>query len=669
MTGKRIGLVIGNNYQNSDKELKYAVADATKMKEILENKNICYFDNVVSVINKNSIEALNELEKLFKDAHQDDLIFIYFSGHGKKDFTNNLCLLFEDTKEEFLLSTSLSFDFINKCRKYPQALKASVIIVLDCCYSSTAGMKDTDITETLATYCSSGTVILTSTGYIGSSTAIEDDELGHSVFTYYLIEGLEKGYADKKGEGYISIDDLYNYSFEMTSKKGLQYPKKEGSIEGTIVIGKNPVIVRNKEYELKNKKLLDELSTQLPSNILGECQAILRKHYKNPFLLGKSDKIILYYIESLLKDDLSPEKRNDFIQNCIEAVQQLKGTSKKQQEEKDRKREKKEKARGRKEQESLRNYKDEVIGKVKENIGVKYLEKKFFVVGIGIIFGILLILSVNHSFNEKPLSVINNDQTNQLQNSTIDKNISHVEKNTAINLVDEILSLNSMGRYDEALQLCNKSIEMDPNSSNAWGAKCTILLTLERYDEALQACDKTIELDPNLAAAWNNKGVALDNLDRYDEALQACNKSIEMDPNSVSGWAEKGNALNNLGRYDEAIQACDKALELDPNHSYTWSLKGIIYDNWGRFNEALIECNKSIELDPNNFFAWRAKGCALYNLGKYDEAIQACDKAIEIKPNDPTVWIFKGEALNKLGRHNEAYKCFKNFENLSKQKF
>ncbi len=40
MTGKRIGLVIGNNYPDSDKELRFAVADALAMKNIVLDR--CY---------------------------------------------------------------------------------------------------------------------------------------------------------------------------------------------------------------------------------------------------------------------------------------------------------------------------------------------------------------------------------------------------------------------------------------------------------------------------------------------------------------------------------------------------------------------------------------------------------------------------------------------------
>lgn len=147
MTGKRVGLVIGNNYPNSDKELRFAVADALAMKKVLLNKDVCGFDEVIDLVDRTSKEALVEVEKILKRVGSD-LVFIYFSGHGKKDFENDLCLLFNDTEEDAFLATSLTFDFINKCRRYPS--RKSVIIVLDCCYSGAAGIRDTtDVMEAL----------------------------------------------------------------------------------------------------------------------------------------------------------------------------------------------------------------------------------------------------------------------------------------------------------------------------------------------------------------------------------------------------------------------------------------------------------------------------------------------------------------------------------------
>lgn len=256
MTGKRIGLVIGNNYLNSDKELKFAVADATKMSSILLDKNIGFFDSVVLLTDKTSKDASTEIEKIFKSAYTGDLVFIYFSGHGQRNVSgDDVCLIFKDTDPEYLLSTSLSFKFINDCRKYPNARKASVIIVLDCCYSAFARTKGVDLPDTFANYCSTGMVILSSTGSTGGQHAEEDEQLKHSVFTYHLIEGLEKGYADKKDNDYISLDDWYNYAYNMTKKRGMQSPKKEGSIEGSVKIGKNPLkIEKQKQEELQKQE-------------------------------------------------------------------------------------------------------------------------------------------------------------------------------------------------------------------------------------------------------------------------------------------------------------------------------------------------------------------------------------------------------------------------------
>lgn len=317
MTGKRVGLVIGNNYPNSDKKLRFAVADALAMKEVLLNKDICGFDEVIDLVDRTSKEALVKVETILKRV-DSDLVFIYFSGHGKKDFENDLCLLFNDTEEDALLATSLTFDFINKCRRYPS--RKSVIIILDCCYSGAAGTRDTsDVIEALKKHSGSGTIILTSTGLTGSPAAREEEKFGHGVFTNYLIEGLEKGYADK-GNGYISIEELYDYAFKKTKSEGYQSPKKEGNIEGSIFIGRNPQKIRENEYNSKKSKLLSEYIKTLHPLILNESLTVLRKAYDVPPSLESVEETMYDLLNSLLKSELQPDNYSD-------AVQYLKGIS------------------------------------------------------------------------------------------------------------------------------------------------------------------------------------------------------------------------------------------------------------------------------------------------------------------------------------------------------
>lgn len=406
MTGKRIGLVIGNNYPNSNNELKFAVADASKIKEILENKNICGFDEVVYLQDTTSKVASTAIERILKKA-DDDLIFIYFSGHGKTDFEHNLCLMFSDTDEETLLTSSLTFDFISKCMRFPS--KKSVVIVLDCCYSGVAGIRDmgSDVMGSLKKYTGSGTVILTSTGSIGASTAREDEKLGHGIFTNYLIEGLETGNADKNLDGYISIDELYDYAFEKTKENCSQFPKREGSIEGTFLIGIYPQRIKENEYELRKKRLISEFSDRLPPNILQESQNILRKHYGNSSNLEKNDVTILRRLEYLLEKNPLPEKDSDDIQSYIEAVQCLKEKKpiEKQQNEKLHKWNEKEET---EKQEKLYIYTRET-DKLKENkkgAQEEIEEIKHILIKVGIFYSPIIVISIGALLNK-----INNNVT------------------------------------------------------------------------------------------------------------------------------------------------------------------------------------------------------------------------------------------------------------------
>ena len=235
--GRRIAILIGtNDYSKLDK-LEFAENDVREMAKVLLDLDICGFDEVIELINKNKEEISQRIEKVFKSAKKNDQVLIYFSGHGIPSYKFDLCLLFKDTDPDSLLSTSLKFDYINECKE--QSACNSVVVILDCCYSGAAGMKGDFVQEMLSTYSGSGTILLTSTGQTGSSIAKEDQELKHGVFTHFLLKGLKEWAADYDDNGIITVDDLYKYTFNETKAKGLQRPQKKGHYEGEMVLGRN----------------------------------------------------------------------------------------------------------------------------------------------------------------------------------------------------------------------------------------------------------------------------------------------------------------------------------------------------------------------------------------------------------------------------------------------
>jgi tetratricopeptide (TPR) repeat protein len=202
-----------------------------------------------------------------------------------------------------------------------------------------------------------------------------------------------------------------------------------------------------------------------------------------------------------------------------------------------------------------------------------------------------------------------------------------------------------------------------------WSNKGISLDSLGRYEEAIQCYDKAIELDPRWAGAWIGKANSLNNLGRYEEAIHWCDKAIEVEPRYTFAWNNKGNALNSLGRYEEAIQCYDKAIELDPQLAMAWNNKGSSLDSLGRHGEAIRCYEKALEFDPRNAAAWTNKGDSLQSLGRYEEAILCCDKALEYDPRLAAAWFNKAFSEDKLGRGQDAARSYRQFLALVPPKY
>jgi len=130
------------------------------------------------------------------------------------------------------------------------------------------------------------------------------------------------------------------------------------------------------------------------------------------------------------------------------------------------------------------------------------------------------------------------------------------------------------GRQNDALEYCNKTIELDPLHPSGWFNKGAVLINLDKYDDAIEAFDEAIKLDPKYADAWISKGNSLYGQDKYDEAIEAYDEAIKLDPKLAYAWYSKGNSLYRQGKYDEAIEAYDEAIKLDPKSAIAWKGKG-----------------------------------------------------------------------------------------------
>jgi len=76
------------------------------------------------------------------------------------------------------------------------------------------------------------------------------------------------------------------------------------------------------------------------------------------------------------------------------------------------------------------------------------------------------------------------------------------------------------GKHEQAIGYFDQVIRDNPDSADAWLAKCNELKALERYSEALECYSTALKIDPRSCQAWIAKGNTLVKLRREDEALE-----------------------------------------------------------------------------------------------------------------------------------------------------
>ncbi|MFN6440237.1 MAG: tetratricopeptide repeat protein [Nostoc sp. DedSLP01] len=236
--------------------------------------------------------------------------------------------------------------------------------------------------------------------------------------------------------------------------------------------------------------------------------------------------------------------------------------------------------------------------------------------------------------------------------------LNHVNSNNAIELSKQGNTLFDLQRYQEALAVYEKAVNIRPDYAQGWNGQGKTLYELKKYKDSLAAYDKAIQIQPDYLEAWIGRGFVLGKLQRYQEAIASFNKALELKSDNSQVWNAKGEAFRNLGQYDQAIESYEKAIALKSDDFEAWYKKGLALQNLKRYDDAIAAYQKVVELKPEYVSAWYNLGNALVNLQRYKDAFTAYDKAVQYKPDFYQAWLSRGNILMNLQRYPEAIESF-----------
>ena len=102
--------------------------------------------------------------------------------------------------------------------------------------------------------------------------------------------------------------------------------------------------------------------------------------------------------------------------------------------------------------------------------------------------------------------------------------------------------------YEEALE-CYKHVLYYENDSNTINDIAVSLEYMGKYDEALNYYDNSLNINPNNVLTLNNKTILLIKQKRYNEALSILNKVLDIDENNITALENKEKIINKIKWY------------------------------------------------------------------------------------------------------------------------
>jgi TolB-like protein/DNA-binding winged helix-turn-helix (wHTH) protein/Tfp pilus assembly protein PilF len=200
------------------------------------------------------------------------------------------------------------------------------------------------------------------------------------------------------------------------------------------------------------------------------------------------------------------------------------------------------------------------------------------------------------------------------------------------------------------------ALALNPNSVMAYLAYSDLLgFDLARYEEALALARKAVELDPLSLEAVQRLGEDLQFLGRFDEALAWYEQLLEIDPGYDWGYAQIGLHHSEVsGRLDEAAVWWAKSLALDPRNQFNHAFLGWLFLELGDPDRAEYWINRSIELGPEGIWpTYTMHALAVYR-GDEAAALEHGRKAFAVLPHQAPVLTFLQTTEVRAGRYIEA---------------
>jgi tetratricopeptide (TPR) repeat protein len=202
---------------------------------------------------------------------------------------------------------------------------------------------------------------------------------------------------------------------------------------------------------------------------------------------------------------------------------------------------------------------------------------------------------------------------------------------------------NFQRRPQEAIELCRKGWEeleehLPPATHQLH--RSILLFNLGQVyaltganDQALDCFSKTIAIDPNYSEYYNDRGSLLLKMDRLEEAEADYLRAIELSPPYLEVFTNLGQCYRRMGNLQAAIRYYSRALDLEPKQVLALLGRGKAHEEAAEREAAIEDYSAALTVDPTLWEALGSRGVLHYEAGRLQDSLADFDAAIALKPD------------------------------------
>lgn len=255
---KRRALVIAvSEYNKPLESLPFCKNDGKDIYKVLKSLGYQFPDNnkLVGLVKGNQIR--DAIYDFFGDEtiNSQDTILFYYSGHGIPDVDGDVYLASSEINPKKPYKNGFSFSELTKMMNISNSTR--VVTILDCCYSGAAKVSkgNGDDAATIGTAVIENKSRLLKQGegkcILSASQAYQEaygkKKGDHSIFTFYLLQGLKKNKKAVDLNGNVTVDTLGTYLYDTivnlpADKRPNQKPIRKVEAGGTIILASYPTL-------------------------------------------------------------------------------------------------------------------------------------------------------------------------------------------------------------------------------------------------------------------------------------------------------------------------------------------------------------------------------------------------------------------------------------------